>query len=578
MISVTGQPERNNGRSAQITLADGVLGLLLLAGGIIRWVNLGGQPLNPSEAEAAWQAWAFWQPNSALLASGSPAYLSLTRLLTPLLGFGDGIMRLGPALLGWAILLLPWLWRRRLGKVGALVTTLLLAVSPLQVIASRTANGETAALLALLLLVIAYFQFRDTGQTRWLYALAAAGGLGLNSAPLFYSGLVALLIAALIYRWIRLPLFVQAAPPVARRTRQTAVLVGIGTFVAIATLFLWNPAGLGTAVRVPAAWLAQFRTSAPLLDPYMALARYEPVLLVVGLLALVWMMWRNHPLAAFCAYWLVGGLLLMLAQPGELSHALLLTLPGSLLVGIFADAVLETGWSRFHALVTLGGLLALLLMLVNGGRLLRLIALNDLINLWIMMLALAIGMAALYFLLGWEPTAVVSGSLLALLLFLAYWQWGSAWWLGHAASNDPRERWVRVGTDDDVRALIPTITEVSRQFTRADHDVEMVSLVDSPVLRWYLRDFQQLQFVDTLPVESNHAVIISPLAMQALRAGSDYMGGDFGLLRQEPPAAAASDSPLLDTLRWWLFHESTAVVPQERVILWLRADLAQGNK
>ena len=57
--------------------------------------------------------------------------------------------------------------------------------------------------------------------------------------------------------------------------------------------------------------------------------------------------------------------------------------------------------------------------------------------------------------------------------------------------------------------------------------------------------------------------------------GDDYLGGDFGLLRGKAVETSLSPTPLLDTLRWVLFHESSRGVIEERIILWVRADLVR---
>ena len=116
-----------------------------MAAAIIRFVDLGKLPLSPVEAAEAWSVWQFWQPIGAGIAT-SPAYFSLTSMLLPLLGDKDAVMRLIPALFGLGIVLLPWLLRRQLGVIGALTTSLLLAVSPIQTIVSRTAGGDALAL------------------------------------------------------------------------------------------------------------------------------------------------------------------------------------------------------------------------------------------------------------------------------------------------------------------------------------------------------------------------------------------------------------------------------------------------
>jgi hypothetical protein len=58
---------------------------------------------------------------------------------------------------------------------------------------------------------------------------------------------------------------------------------------------------------------------------------------------------------------------------------------------------------------------------------------------------------------------------------------------------------------------------------------------------------------------------------------SDYFGADFGLEQHEvagAPLFTEGGSPLAETLNAWLFHESTTPLIQQRIVVWLRSDLA----
>ncbi len=154
------------------------------------------------------------------------------------------------------------------------------------------------------------------------------------------------------------------------------------------------------------------------------------------------------------------------------------------------------------------------------------------------------------------------------------YQWGTAWNFTHNNANDPRESWVVEATDDEVALLVSSLQELSRETNNSDGDIPIFSAVDSPVLRWYLRGFGQAQFGKTLPPGVQVEVIISPASTVEPALGEDYLGGDFGLLLTKTEDAPPSPTPVLDALRWSLFHESPRTVVDERIILWVRADLA----
>jgi len=575
-LTINAEREKTTGWLARVTLADLLFALVMLVAAVMRLVNLNSLPLAPDEAAQAWQTWAFWQPGMNVMLTGSPAYFTLTKLLAQVVGYSDTTVRLVPALFGMGIVFVPWLGRRALGNVTALAASLLLAVSPLQVVIARLAGGDAIALFALLLVVMAYVRFRETAVPTYLALLLGAVGLGLAASPLFYSGMITLLIAWGMQRVIGLSLFASDVPQISREGRKTAVIVGIVVFLAVSSMMFWNPSGLGAAARQAVDWFSQFNpahNAGAVTDPFLAVARYEPILITLGLLVIIWASWRAHPLASFGIYWIAAVLLLMLAQRGEMSNAVLLTLPGFLMIGLFANEILQEKMSSTGRLVAAGAFLTLMLGLVNLARYVRRFPFepDKLENVWMILFAFAFSFTILYFILSWNVTAVYQGTLLGLLAFFVFFNWGTGWWMGHYAANDPRERWVTVGTDDDVLVLIPMIRELSNQVTNSIHDLDVFSLVDSPVLRWYLRDLQRVRFGKALPVDTTDEVIITPADTEPTLS-SDYMGSDYGLLRTEPESLDVGQTPLIDTLRWWFFHESGISAPESRIILWLRAD------
>ncbi|MEM7331750.1 MAG: glycosyltransferase family 39 protein [Chloroflexota bacterium] len=587
--------EEASAENGRLTLTVGDLLMLgvLIIGIVLRFTDLGVQPLTPAEAETAWTAWAFWQPDSLMLAEGSPLYYSLTRLLTPILGFSDGTMRLVPAIFGVALLALPWLWRARIGIIGALVMGLFLAISPLQTHTSRFVGSDATAVFTTLLLLVSVFQYLETQQRNWLLTAVVSLALGLSSTPLFFSSLLTLGVAFGLYRAIGMSLTEKedeltgaddddddsSTSPytlvISPSDRRVALILFTAVFVSVTTLFLWNPAGIGTAVRMVSSWLAgfNFNNFEAVSSPFLSFFRYQPGLVFLGFLAMGWATWTNHPLGSFCIYWFAAIVILALAQPGVQGLALLMTLPATILVALLANQYLSAVWDLENSLIAIGSFVVLMLMWVNLARFLRIVTFNpdNLVNLWIILFVLVFAGTLIFFLTSVEESIFIQGPLLALILFFAFYGWGTAWWLGHDGFNDTRERWITSATDDDVRVLIPVIDELSRQVSNSSFDLDILSHVESSVLQWYLRDYVNLEFAETIPVTANNAVIITPSTVE-LSLPNDYLGSDYGLLRPEPQLVT-SETMFVDTLRWWLFQDSPTPLPEDRVILWLRSDL-----
>lgn len=564
----------------RLTVADALLGIVLLAAALLRLANLGHLPLSDAEATQALAVWNFWQPDVTVLAPGSPAYFSLTAWLTQLFGFGDGLMRLIPTLFGLGLVYLPWLLRHRLGTQGALVTAVLLTISPLNTLAARTAGGDSIALFALLLLFIAFIRYQETAATRWLNTLFAALALGLTSSALFYSGFTTLLLAWFVHSRLGLSLFVAGwhVQPTGTNWRK-GTAVGAAIFLLLSSFFLLLPTGLGASAGLVGSWFQQFGGTLTL-DPLLAFVRYEPALVVLGLIGLIWAIVRGQPLALFAVYWFSGGLLLLLLQRSFLSNALLLTLPTALLVGLLANAAWRRRWDWFSGITAVASLGGAFVLLVNLGRLGRAAQTNPqegTIYLIVILLTILFVGLVLYFAASEEATAVSQGVLLAMLGFFIFYQWGTGWWLAQQAANDPRERWVQSGTDWAMRELDSTVQTLSRQLANSDTQLQIGTTLDVPALHWYLREYDQLELLEALPLAPTQQVIITD-ANQESRLASGYSGTDFAIRLSKPiPPAERPATAVYDTFRWWFFHDSTAVAPVESAVVWVRADLVSGQ-
>jgi hypothetical protein len=572
-----------------LTVEHGLYALVLVGAAVLRLVNLGLIPLSPAEAHEALAAWRLWQP--AVLSAGLPAipesaaYFSLTSLLLPILGSSDAVVRLVPAIFGLALVLLPWGLRPVIGAGGALVTSLLLAVSPVQAIAARTAGGDAIAVFAGLLLLVAWLRYQQEGRYRWFLTAVAAVALGLASAPLFYGLLLTLALAWLGQAYLGPALFEdeEGLPqptrwPEARRRRQAAFW-GAAVLVAVSTMVFWYAPGLAATARLPAAWLTTFTWPSDLMSwiaPVLALGRYELPVIALGTAAVVWATWRGEPFPNFLVFWLTGALFLTLLQQGQMGNVLMLTLPGYLLVGWLAGAILgeRGGWEKWLLLVglLLVGAVVALNLAMHGRITLYQPEQPPLTHVWLAILALALGGIFINLVAMRDGRAALQGALAAVLVCLLVYGWGTAWRLGHQSANDPRERWVGAATDDGVRLLAAALRDFSWRFTRSDRDLAIFAAVDEPALRWYLRDYPHLQVGHTLPHAPDQHVLITRRGDDLLPAGA-YVSTSFPLARQETEHLLTATQ----SLRWWFFYESPVVIPREWVTVWLRADLVGGE-
>ena len=175
-----------------------------------------------------------------------------------------------------------------MGRVGALAAALALAISPTLVYSARYGDGATLLLLCAfgaLALWLAYQ--RESGRQAYLYAIAVLAALALL-ADLRVVGLVIVgLVAWAIERFVfGRDLFELRHADEPLPWRDLALCFG-GTFVLVATALAFNPGGLGAWADMLSAWfghLAPVVNGQPWYYPLLALALYEPFVLLFGLI------------------------------------------------------------------------------------------------------------------------------------------------------------------------------------------------------------------------------------------------------------------------------------------------------
>jgi uncharacterized protein (TIGR03663 family) len=158
------------------TLAYGAI--LALGAGLRLW-GLGDRALHHDESLHAFFSWLLYRDGTYehMPMMHGPLKFFTIALAFFLLGDGDAAARVPAALVGTALLALPILWRRRLGRAGALAVSLLLAVSPVMVYVSRFARDDMYTAFLTMALAILMWQYLDEGHMRHLVLLGLVMGL-----------------------------------------------------------------------------------------------------------------------------------------------------------------------------------------------------------------------------------------------------------------------------------------------------------------------------------------------------------------------------------------------------------------
>jgi uncharacterized protein (TIGR03663 family) len=523
---------------------------------------------------------------TAIPAGASPLLYWINALLFSIFGAGDTIARLLPALFGSALVMLPALLRERIGRVGALSATALLAISPVAIITSRTASGDGLAAAAMLgLVAVADGYLHDRGSM-WLYAGAALLGVGLASGRTIYSALLMLVAGAGV-------IAASGSGDETRETwqtiRQTPGLVGkwIGVltavFVASATALMWQPGGLGAAINLFSAWVADFQPGLTAWYwPFQLLAVYEPLVVVAGVVGLFFAMQRAGRFGNLLIAWLVTAMFLAVLRAGRTSgDVLLVVLPLALLGGCALETLADSlrvwrfGVEEGVLILILWPVIAYLVLglaayannpnAVPAAAALNLGPLTQLIQVALAAVFMVMLVAFFVALSGIE--VAVRGATLAILVVLASVTWGAGWNAAQNHPGDPRE--IIVGP----QATSPAVRDLARDLAKlsADKTTDVTTLaliVQSPadnVLAWYLRDLRNTHFVSAVDASSAPLAVVTTGAEPPALSGS-YAGQRFALQHEWRVEGRSPE----EILRWLVFRRADLPAPTQQVILWVR--------
>jgi len=138
-----------------------------------------------------------------------PLLYYMTAGMFALFGDSDLIARIVPALLGSLMVLMVWPIYRLgyLGRRGALIAALFLAISPDMVYFSRFLRNDIFIAFFSLLLVVALLYYLEYGQRRYVLVAALAAGLGCCSKenmPIILLIFGVFLLAAVVLKWVHL--------------------------------------------------------------------------------------------------------------------------------------------------------------------------------------------------------------------------------------------------------------------------------------------------------------------------------------------------------------------------------------
>jgi hypothetical protein len=615
------------------------IALYLVLGGLaltLRLVQLGHVPLGDAEARQALAALRTANPQTPgdPVVADSPITFILNALMFGFRMDGEAVARLPVALGGVLLTLAPALWRRYLNPLPPLIISLLLAISPVGLLASRTMSPVVWTMLLALVAPWLVLRFVETRQPRWaVMASAAFGAMVFLTEPGGLLVVLALLFGVFFAAVTDDGSASETDIPAAIRSLWrdwpwlNGALAAAFVVIAVGTGLFWLTSGLTTVGNVLWACLkglANRPHGAPIAFPLGVALRYETGLLLFGLLACYRAIRDGGFFERTLVGWTLAGLFWSVGYAGAgAAHALWLTVPLSVLIGLMVTGWISERVSSFwdvpawgvpaHAVITLGLWLAVgVSVLLLGKRILYdvpggVTQLGELIKAlfkgvynrnmdqpqWITVQ----GTSVLDYVLGFIQLRILLAALMLLLngvlFFLAGSLWGArAAWRGFAlgtlgylllisaglggraalnSASDPREYWFLSPVTDDAYEMRATLREMSLRATGEPRLISITAWVpENGALAWALRDYPNTVFVDGVGPEVTSAAVVMPAITPQPHMGADYVGKDL-------ITRLGWDMNTLSWRDWlmWYYRSDSLVKPAlaERIMLWVRKDV-----
>ncbi len=598
-------------RSRLFTVERAAYLLIGLIAASLRFSRLGLRPLDEAEAIQALAAFRFSQGALTVAPPGTvPALFTGNLVSFSLWGAGDGSARWLPAVAGVLLALLPYGLRRSLGRGGALVASLLLALSPSAVFFSRTLDGALLVATCGLALAVGLINYLERRQPAFLYLAAIALGVGLSAGPGFYS---VLLIFSLFALWLFLRERARyretgsSAWVTAWRSvqQERGLQIRLGGALALAfglssSSFVLHLAGVGHAADLLGVWIRSFLpdpTSPSAVYPLLLLVRYEALILLLGLLEVAWLIGRRRmveregssalffPHTQFLIFWAaMGAFLVLVAGHRSAGNILGIVVPLALLAGQGVERSIRwlterNLWRRaiWVCAIALGILVFFYLQIaayslaspystIAIGQLTLNAPTSYALLAWAaLLLLLGLGIAVWF----WYGSELLRGSAwLVAVVSLALWGFKAMWGVNFAHAGDPRELMLLQATAPEVRLLVDRLEALSLAQSGDAHTLPVtVDAATGPVVAWYLREFNRQAVMDVLSTPPDTVAAVT-LARQDLPIGETFRGQGFPLrLRWSPWGLSGPQM-----VRWLLCMEIEPPAVDQEVVLWVKSE------
>ncbi len=557
--------------------------LVFLLAIFLRLLNLGAFTLSDQEASWALLAQQISQLNSSRdLAIGSqPVYVFLTAVSFALLNPNNFTARFWPALIGALLVLTPYLFREKFGRRTALLLAMGLALDPGLVSLSRQAGGPMMALVFAVLALGFWLNHKDI-------AAGIFSALAILSGPTILTGMLIGIFGWLVLRRNKLIKPDVNTPSQHTNRYKHFFFSGFAAFLIFGTMFFRYPQGISGLTDSVIDFLSGISQPGDISGWRMLVTSwaYQPLAWLFTLIAFFRMLYGQfvlkvhqdtltRDLFVYAALALSIALIYPKHTPGDLVWFSILlwtiaaielnrwlgfgekpaiSLLQAAMVFIFSAMFWNTLVSVYQVTPQAGVSWALLQALVLTG-----------------ILGLA-GLSAILVSYTWSWPVSRSGLVIGALAVSIIYTLALLWSATQIRPNRPVELWNPSATIARTNLLIDTIRDLSTWESGMPEDIEIIVTLDSPAMRWLLRDFKHVQYISQVPTTYLPALIITPLSQESPALSAAYRGQDFPWLLTPGWAGSLPD----DFVQWLTFRK--AAERTDWLILWARVDLFPGEQ
>jgi uncharacterized protein (TIGR03663 family) len=220
--------------------------VILVLAILTRFVDLGARVVSHDESLHTYYSWRLETAGDfqhTPLMHG-PILFHVTALMYALFGDNDFSARIYPAALGVIMVMMPLLFRRWLGRWGALLAAVGLLLSPLLMYYNRYIREDTPSFVSAMFMAYAIFMYLDGPEhlrrrARWLYLLIGSmlWSLGTKEVAFFY---IAIFGSILTLYWLVRVYQAWKRTPTRRAYNLIAVASLVGALMALALYMVFS--------------------------------------------------------------------------------------------------------------------------------------------------------------------------------------------------------------------------------------------------------------------------------------------------------------------------------------------------